>query len=242
MRYLMIAGLVVTALAPAQGSILPSSVLKFSGSMVVSSTAVTFPCNLPGDTTCVVNPPPNTGDITVGGSTGSFTSYNGTFGLIKNLSALQPPNTLFSLPNVITLVNNIATFDATFIPLGSNALSTTCAGLMHCTPQNASLISPTNPLGISAFNLDQDVTGTVATFLLQGTLHDTTGPDQFFTGTFTAGPFAGLNPQQTLALLLTGQAVEYQAQVTLTTATPEPGTITLLSLSILGLLWKRPRK
>jgi hypothetical protein len=234
--------LAVAACSAAQGAILSSSQLNASGSAVFGAVSTTFQCNQPGDTGCL-SAPAGTGDFVVAGSTASFSQYNGTFGLIKSFNnAAQPLNTPFSLPNAITLqLNSVATFDLTFIMLGTNPVSADCAGLTHCTPTNFLLITPNNPGGLSAYSLDQGGAGTTATLVVRGTMHDQGGPNQSFTGIFTIG-FTGLNPQQALSSMNSGNPLTYNLQVGLaesTTPTPEPTTLLLTAIGALGLLLRR---
>ena len=55
----------------------------------------------------------------------------------------SPLNAAFSLPNWITFnLNNQIGLELTFLALGTDTVSTTCAGLTLCTPQNNLLITP----------------------------------------------------------------------------------------------------
>jgi hypothetical protein len=216
--------------------IVNGSELNISGSGIVSAISLTFQCNQPGNPVCA-SPPPGKGDFAVTNSTGSFAQYNGTFGLITSLNnAVQPLNTIFSLPNFITFnLNNNVTIELTFIPLGNDPISSTCAGLQHCTPQNDLLITPNNPQGLSAFNLDGTATGTTATFGIIGIAHSNDGFMANLTGTYTT-QFAGLNPQQALTAALSGQALSYSSQMVLTATTiPEPAPLLLTGIALLGI-------
>jgi hypothetical protein len=158
--------------------------------------------------------------------------------LIKSFNnAAQPLNTLFSLPNFITFeLNNQITIELTFIPLGNDPVSANCAGLLHCTPQNNALITPTNPQGLSAFNLDQNVIGTVAVFGVLGIVHGIDGSTGNLAGIFST-TFTGLNPQQALAAELAGIAQTYQSNLSLTVVSqvPEPATAVLSVMGLLGI-------
>jgi hypothetical protein len=145
----------------ARADLIDGSLLHFSGDLAAGATSLTWNCNQPGDTACT-SPPANQGDFAVSASTGSFAEYNSTFGLITDINnATQPLNTLFSLPDFITFdLNSDITVELTFIPLGNDTPSATCATLSHCTPQNNLLITPSNPEGLSADNLDGNLSGT----------------------------------------------------------------------------------
>ena len=230
----------VAALLPtaARANLIDGSQLRISGDLVAGATSLTWRCNQPGDSTCAVAPA-NEGDFAVTGSTGSFAQYNGTFGLISDINdALQPLNTTFSLPDFITFdLNNDITIELTFIPLGNDPLSTDCAGLAHCTPTNPLLITPSNPGGLSAFNLDQGPTGTGLLFGVFGVVHEAGGATGSLSGTF-AGSFDGLDPQQALALLLGGNNTTYGGNFELTlteTTVPEPKFTLLSAIALVGL-------
>jgi len=237
-------GLALFAPTPSSAAIINGSQLNINGSAIVGATFLNWLCTEPGDVVCgPVNTSPGQGDFLSAGSTGTFAQYNGTFGLIKDINnASQPLNTLFSLPNFITFeLNNQETVELTFIPLGTDPASTTCAGLQHCTPSNGALVTGTNPAGLSAFNLDQNGTGTAATFGIFGVVHETGGATANIAGTFTA-QFTGLTPQQVLAAALAGTPSTYSAQLVLTTV-PEPTAILLsgLGLLTLGLIRRKAR-
>ncbi len=215
---------------------LQADTLNISGSTVLGLTSETFNCNEPGDTVCAV-PPAGKGDFAVAGSTGSFAQYNGTFGLIKDFNnALRPLNAPFSLPGFITFdLNNNVTIDLTFLPLGTDTLSIDCSGLLHCTPQSALLVTPTDPTGASGLNIDGNATGTVATFQVTGTAHVPGGSTQPVTGTFMFN-FIGLTPQNVFAAVIPGNSAGYNLTLnTPLTVTPEPGEIVLTCLGLLTL-------
>ena len=241
--FIIMCAVTVLASAPAYGSFINGSQLSISGDATVGFTFLNWSCNQPGDAVCAA-PPANTGDFAVGGSTGSFAQYNSTFGKITNLTlAAEPLNQTFSDPGWITfdiVGNPNVSLELTFIPLGTDTTSATCAGLTHCTPTNAGLITGANPGGLSAFNLDQNAGGTAASFGVIGIAHDLLGSPSFsFGGIFTA-QFAGLSPQQVLALVgPNGANATYSANISIT-AIPEPMTFSLVGAGLLGVgFWGR---
>ncbi len=230
----------VAALIPtvARASLIDGSLLHFSGDVQLGAISTSWNCNQPGDTACTAAPA-NKGDFAVSASTGSFVEYNGSFGLITDINnAAQPLNALFSLPDFLTFdLNSDLTIELTFIPLGNDTVSTTCAGLSHCTPQNNLLITPNNPQGLSALNLDSNLSGTALSFGVIGIVHQAGGATAELSGIYTA-EFVGLNPQQTLALVTDGSPTTYSANLSLTltqTSTPEPASTLLSGIGLLGL-------
>ena len=220
-------------LTPAYASIIDGSELNISGDGVVGATFLNWLCNQPGDATC---PVANNGDFAVASSTGTFAQYNGTFGLTMDINnAAQPLNAPLSLPNFITFdLNNDETIELSFIPLGTDTVSSDCVGLTHCTPQNAALITATNPLGLSSFNLDENSVGTAATFALLGTLNDSSGDTATITGIYTA-QFAGLTPAEVLAMLgQPGITSTYSADLVVSDV-PEPIAVALVGAGLIGI-------
>jgi len=245
----ILCGIVSLSTTPAFAGLINGSQLNVSGDALVSASSITWQCNQPADLGC---PSAGHGDFTVTNSTGSFAQYNSTpggyptgFGLIANINnGPQPLNAAFSLPGFMTFaLNNDITIELTFIPLGNDPLSTTCAGLQHCTPTNPGLITGANPGGVSAFNLDQQSTNTAATFSVVGIVHQlSSGESASINGIFTS-QFANMTPQQVLAAL--GQSTStYSSNLSLTistTQTPEPATVfaTGFGLVLIGLLGRR---
>ena len=215
------------------------SMLQFGGTQTQGSTFTNFACNLPGDTGCTTAAP-GKGDFSVSSSTGVFAQYNGTFGLIESTNnAQQPLNTAFSLPGFLTFdLNHNSTIELTFLTLGTDTSSTTCASLNHCTPQNNLLITPSDPQGLSGLSLDQMVGGTTATYQVFGIIHQSDGTTDPINGNFTL-QFAGQNPQQALASFYSGNTVTYQANLESTLSpnavTPEPSSVVLTGLGFVGL-------
>lgn len=215
------------------GSIVNNSQLNISGDGIVGAAFLNWICDQPGDTACPVL---NAGDFAVVSSTGSFAQYNGTFGISADINnASEPLGGVLALPNFMTFdLNNNETIELTLIPLGTDTVSADCASLSHCTPTNAALITPSDPLGLSAFNLDQNSAGTAATFGVVGTVFDISGDTGSITGVFTA-QFAGLTPAEVLEMLGSGGiASTYSANMAVT-ATAEPAAMGFVGFGLLGM-------
>lgn len=231
----------VILFTPCYGSaLINGSQLHLSGDAIVGATFLNWNCDQVGDSAC---PDANHGDFTVSSSTGTFAQYNNSFGLEADINnAVEPLNTPFSLTNFITFeLNGNETIELNFIPLGNDPISSTCAGLAHCTPQNNLLITPNNPAGLSAFNLDQNALGTAASFGVVGIIHDISGATAAITGIYSA-EFVGETPQQVLASIGGGTSSTYSANLALT-ITPEPAAMTLIGAGLLalGLLRRRQK-
>lgn len=217
------------------GPIINGSQLNISGDAVVGAAFLNWQCDQPGDAAC--SPvPAGKGDFSVGTSSGTFAQYDSTFGLALDINnAAQPLNTPLALMNFITFdLNNNETIELTFIPLGTDTVSADCSGLTHCTPQNNALITPANPGGLSAFNLDENGNGTAASFGIDGTLFDIGGGTAQISGIYTA-QFANMTPAQVLALLGPGGISSTYSANLILTVTPEPATIALLGAGLFGL-------
>ena len=219
-----------------------NSTLETQGDAVVGATFLNFLCDQTGAGTCSTG----YGDFSIGAgsSTGSFTQYNGTFGQILDLTNTTAPlNTTVSITDFMffntagnSTTGNI-TFTLTLLPLGTDPTSTTCAGLTHCTPTNAALVTSNNPLGLSAFDLDQTGSSTTAAFEALGTVTDTKGDSASFTALFSS-TFAGQTPAQVLANSISTNGttpVESYAESATITVTPEPATTFLIGTGLLGL-------
>jgi len=229
------AGLMFLVPARSDATLIDGSQLNIAGAGAVGATFLNWSCNAPGGPAC----PAGTGNFGVSNSTGTFLQYNGTFGFIKNLNnTAQPLNTLFSLSNFITFaLNSNELIDLTFIPLGTDTPSANCAGLAHCTPMVGALVTANNPAGLSSFNLDQNGTGTAATFGILGTIRDSTGSSAPISGTYTA-QFNGQTPSGVLALFAAagqgGLNSTYSAQLSFTLV-PEPMALSLIGIGLVGL-------
>jgi len=240
----LVCGLTLMAPVPSLAALITGSQLNINGAGVVGATFLNFQCNLPGDTVCAA-PPANTGDFSVNNSSLSFAQYNGTFGLIKSINnADQPLNALFLLANFMIFdLNNNITIDLTFIPLGTDPVSSLgCTDQpIHCTPRDPALATPANPQGLSAFNLDRNATGTAAVFGVYGVAHDNTdGTTANIAGTLTS-QFTGDDPAAALARALAGSNRTYSSNLTLTVV-PEPSALVLGGLGLIGLSVFRFRK
>lgn len=216
------------------GALINGSQLNFNGNAVVGATFLNWQCNQPGDAAGCT---PGYGDFATQGNTGSFAQYNGTFGQILSINNTTAPlNLPVNVPNFIKFdLNNNIVIDLTLVPVGNDPTSTTCAGLQHCTPTNAALVTAANPGGLSAFNLDQNATGTAATFGVFGNVRENGVVSGTTAGTFTA-QFTGLNPSQVLAAALAGAQTAYSANFNLTVSTvPEPQTSAMVGLGLIGI-------
>lgn len=239
-------------------TVVPASAVPITGQLAISGTAtvealvLNFLCSgFASGGTC----PAGSGDFSVGtgaATTGSFEPYEGRAGFILGINNLaQPLNTPFNLANWITFesdggfTSDIA-LDLQFIPLGvsgqGQCAAPEAAGQI-CTPVIPALVGPNNPLGLSAFNLQNTGNGSSASFGVSGiATRLSTGEQSQFNGIFVAqfsntpGQFDA-SYQDVLAELSTGGSVTntFAASFNSTfTPIPEPGTMTLMGLG--GLL------
>jgi hypothetical protein len=203
------------------------------GSATVSAVSLDFFCSLGG---C----PGTSGDFIVSpiAATGSFAGLGNSRGFVQDISQTggQPLNTPFSLAQWISFLAAPSLFlDLQFIPLGQGTPSATCAGINFCTPiVGAPLISGTNPLGLSAFNL----TPGSASFEVRGigyTGSSATGYSTFV-GRFSAD-FPNLSTAQIVTLFNDPGIVNkaYSAAFVLSVV-PEPSNRMLMLGAVLAMV------
>jgi hypothetical protein len=226
--------------------ILGNDQLVINGSAIVGANFLNFQCNQAGDPLAGACSP-KFGDFAVNASVGSFAQFNGSFGQIMSIDDVSAPlGTTFALPNFLLFdqAGNAATgnvsFTLTSIPLGMDPQSSTCSGISHCTPTNPALVTVSNPGGVSPFDLDATGNGTTASFNVDGFITDTNGDLAAFTGTFST-TFNGLTPSEVLATLGPGGTPSdtYAATFSLS-AVPEPMTLSLVGVTLIGLgCWRR---
>ena len=230
------AGLMFLVPARSDAALITGSQLNINGDGIVGATFLNWLCDAAGGPASC---PAGSGDFGVAASTGSFLQYNGTFGFIKDLNnTSQPLNTTFSLPDFMTFaLNSNEVMDLSFIPLGIKTPSASCAGLSDCTPEIAALVTAANPMGLSSFDLDQNATGTAATFGILGTIRDSSGSSAPLSGTYTA-QFNGQTPSGVLGLFAAAGAnglnSTYSAQLSFNVV-PEPMSLSLVGIGLVAL-------
>jgi hypothetical protein len=249
LTFTLLAACGLTFLAPTRSyaSLISGGSFDGSGDFNVGATFLNWNCNQPGDAACATAPA-NKGDFTVSMATGTFAQYLNTFGLVTDINnSSEPLNTPVSLPDFITFdLNGNETITLNLIPLGNDPTSADCVGLSHCTPENAALATAQNPLGLSAFNLDQNGTGVAASFGFMGTIVDSSGATAPISGTFTS-QFNNATPEEALAQFFAagsnGLNKTYSSEISFTVV-PEPMTFSLIGTGLLGigLLGRRLRR
>ena len=204
----------------------------------VAPLFLNFNCNS-ANTLAPCPAPANYGNFSTTGATNSFAPYNTQGGDIHNLSqATTPLNQTFNLPNFLIFSGTAGNpvippdiaLDLHFIVLGVDPQATCTAAPtagQTCTPAFAALVSAANPLGLSAFNLQNTQTGSTASFSVAGTARRiSTGETSAFNGVFTAQFTV---PYQTvLTQLASGTVTNSYSATFLATPIPEPGTAALI--------------
>jgi hypothetical protein len=176
-------------------------------------------------------------------STGS-TPYGHVLDISEGSEPVQ--NTPFAtLPDFITFVNdNHVNLSLDEIPEGTDTPSSTCTGAAanSCTPTNAVYATPSDPGGLSPFNLTYNsaANSTTASFSFLGFANDTVAGDNPSTapyvGTFSE-TITNATPAQVLGFLTTpgfitkGFTEDGNLTVTLT---PEPMSLSLMGLGLLA--------
>jgi hypothetical protein len=166
----------------------------------------------------------------------------------------QPINQTFSLSNFVmfdpagTVIPPDVVLDLTFIFPGVSGqvgcLAATPAAGQTCTPALAALVTASNVLGLSPFNLQNTQTGSTASFSIAGNARRiSTGEISSFTGVFTAQfnvPF-----QEYLDDIAAGQSITNSYSATFLaqiTPVPEASSLTMLLGGLLvagGILRRR---
>ena len=225
-----------------------SGELDMSGSSAtVGSLFLNFNCNA-GITLAPCPAPAGYGNSSTTGGTGSFAPYVTQGEYIHSLSqATTPLNQSFSLPNFLMFSNTAGNpvappdiaLDLNFIFLGVDAQAACLAAPapgQTCTPAFAALVTPANPGGLSAFNLQNTQTGSSASFSVSGTARRiSTGETSRFTGVFTAQFNV---PYQTLLgeLATAGSVTNSYSSTFEAAVVPEPASTALVLGGILVLL------
>jgi hypothetical protein len=253
----VVCGLALLLPVTSYGALVSGSTLIITGTELQGATFINWVCNQPGDPLCGTAAATDKGDFQVSTlSTGTFATYGGLLGLITDINnTSEPLNTPLLLPDFITFDTAAAGFDAitlTFIPLGTDTQSATCAGLTNCTPTSTALVTSANPGGVSAFNLNENANGTAATFAYMGTITEGTSTaevtaifsTELVNGNCLGGP---CTPQTALEALAaagsSGLSVGYSQMATITII-PEPVSFALAGIGLLGLglfRLRRPR-
>jgi len=206
------------------GASVLGSALSLSGNFR-GATFLNWKCVQPGDAACV----PTVGKVSQ--STATFVQYTGFIEDLNNTA--EPLNANFTM-----FVNTNETIVLALIP-AAKAASTTCAGQTDCTPPVLGPVTPiTNPMGVSAFNPDQSVTGAAAAVAIEGTTTDNTSTA---TGTVTgmsASQPVGPSLEEALNQIKTAGAsglVMDSVPPAAISVAPEPVTLALTGAGLLGL-------
>jgi hypothetical protein len=205
-----------------------------TGQATVMATSLDFLC-IGGIPTAPCPGPANTGNFLTTAASGDFTPATFTGGYIHDLDqATTPPPGPFVLPNFIMFpaLPGIQ-IDLTHIFLGVNGQADCLAAPapgQTCTPILPGLVSPTNPLGLSPYNLNNLAGGgSSASFTMSGrVINLATGEESTLFGTLTSQfnrPF-----QSVLADILNpavGSVTNSYSATFTVTPIPEPGTESL---------------
>jgi len=248
---------------PNSGGAPVSGKLQFGGDATVGAVFLTFLCDIGG-----ISCPASSGVFSVGGAvaqTGSFVPYANDTGFIKSISETggQPLNQPFLLSNFVTFnpSGSIAppdiAFDLTNIFLGNSGQADCSAAVnqsqvpaQRCTPIIPTLVSASDPGGLSAFNLANTPDGSTASFALSGTVRRiSTGAVTPWLGNFTAqftntpGTTDGSFQSVLNQLATTGSVTSSYSATFAATAVPEPMTSLLLGSGLLafGFILRRKR-
>lgn len=243
----LIVALFVPALlsaSPILGTLAMSPVMgtfDIGGSTATQSLLnLSFNC-APGITGAPCPPPaPANGNFNVPAATGDFAAADA--GYIRSLVAL-PVNQLFLLPDFITFpaLPDIA-LDLTFLFPGVSGqadCSAAPAPGQTCTPAFPALVNPSNPSGLSPYNLQNIPGGFTASFAMAGIARRiSTGETSNFQGNLTT-QFVGSLPnyQTALGIIASGGTITNAYSATFSaSAVPEPGTVSLAIGSLLLLV------
>lgn len=262
----LVFGLLLLAPSPSYAAPISGN-LAIAGDAQVGATFLNFLCDIVAGQPC----PSGYGDFLTSGPaalSGSFVPYAGDTGFIHSLNqTLQPLNENFNLSNFLefnpmgTVPSPDIAFDLQFIFLGTSGQAQCAAPpnpsqtpAQTCTPIVPALMSMSNPLGLSPFNLANTPTGSTASFVVSGTARRiSTGETSKFTGTFsatfTSDPgTTDASYQALLAQFMSGGTItsSYSATFRATVtplAVPEPATAGLVfgGLMLAGLARFRGR-
>lgn len=202
--------------------------LNITGDAVVSLTNLTFQCDI-GGVPCTQG---TSGAVHVTAlSSGDFQQFANDTAVIQDLNLMsQPIGQTFSLANWITFnvpTPNVSITLNEILPgvYGqAQCLAAPAAG-QTCTPALPGLVTPSNPMGLSPFNLSNTQLGSTASFTVLGTAVNTvTGETSQMVGVFSR-EFAGQFYQTQLGTIIGGGTVHSAFSANFfATAVPEPAS------------------
>jgi hypothetical protein len=210
---------------------------SFAGMLNVGQPSLSLSAPIPGAVAIGFSPT----DVTIGStSTGAFAALSGMTAALQNLdTAVNPVNTVFSLPDFLTIAGHPELgFDLTFISLGIFG-SAQCA-LAPAVGQECTL--PGSPL-----NFINTLSGTIMWFSVEGTAADTATLQQTpFEATFTT-EFSGQSYQQLLAMLDSGASINASYSVEFAAgpfnaSASEPAELALLGVAFAAVCLAKRRK